>query len=1100
MPASYPNIQRRLKAFDFKGLFTQELMWNNYTGRELSIPMDGVTYPLAPVAEQRGMAVYVCVPPSGVPLPNYATRRKIDTQVSKTAREHIVIFHDALRTTQIWQWVKRESGKPSACREQIFYANQTGDALIQKIQGIAFSLEEVDSLSIVEVTSRVGTVFDVEKVTKKFYELFKKEHDTFQKFVRGIPDEELQAWYVSVMLNRLMFIYFVQKKGFLDNNQNYLENKLVESKRRSKDKFYREFLCPLFFEGFAKQQRSQRAIQLLGNIPYLNGGLFLKHHIEDLYGERIEISDAAFEKIFHFFEEYDWHLDDRPTRKGNEVNPDVLGYVFEKYINQKEMGAYYSKEDITEYIGKNTIIPVVFDITRRACRVAFEGEQSIWRLLKTDPDRYIHAAVLHGIGRRLPPEIAAGILDAQKRGEWNKPAPSEYALPTETWREVVLRRTRCEQAREKLAAGEILSIKDMITYNLDIRRFAEEAIATCEGPELLRAFRNAIWNVSVLDPTCGSGAFLFAALNILERLYDTCLVRMQAFVDDLERTDSKHRPEKFSDFRQILDEMNDKARHPSPRYFVLKSIILNNLYGVDIMEEATEICKLRLFLKLVAQVNPGERIEPLPDIDFNIRAGNTLVGFATEGELDRVLHTKLDFDSKKQDIKERAELTELAFQRFREIQVEQGMGPDDFSKAKGELQQRLSALRNELDGHLAGDYGIRKDDKEGFEAWRSSHHPFHWFVEFYGIMRNGGFEVIIGNPPYVEYSKVRGQYTIKSYSTEKCSNLYNYVSERSTHLLKSAGWLGFIIPLGAFSTDRMEPFQNFVYSHYQTLHLSFFSGDAHPSVLFEGVKYRLAITIGQRETVKTASVFTSSYLRWYADERPNLFAKISYVRCEFDKGYLRFAKLGVPQAVSCLQRLLSKKRELGLLFVKRGAGILHYHRSPVFWIRAMDFEPYFKSPTRNRSDDHLRDIFLVDTLTASSASAILNSTLFYFWFCTQGNCRDVAGPDVTGFPVGELTPDVKRNLNQACTLLMEDLRNHSRRRVYHYEKSGRVEYDEFYPKLSKTLIDKIDSILASHYGFTDFDLDFILNYDIKYRMGRDSIDDNNEDLELDGEN
>src|SRR5690348_2742887 len=252
MPANYANIQRRLKAFDFKGLFTQELMWNNYVARELSIQMDGATYPLTPVAEQRGMAVYVCVPPSGVPLPNYATRRKIDTQVAKSAREHIVIFYDAARTTQIWQWVKRESGKPSACREQIFYANQTGDALIQKIQGIAFSLEEVDSLSIVDVTSRVGTVFDVEKVTKKFYELFKKEHDTFQKFVRGIPDEELQDWYVSVMLNRLMFIYFVQKKGFLDNNQNYLENKPVESKRRGKDKFYREFLCPLFFEGFAK--------------------------------------------------------------------------------------------------------------------------------------------------------------------------------------------------------------------------------------------------------------------------------------------------------------------------------------------------------------------------------------------------------------------------------------------------------------------------------------------------------------------------------------------------------------------------------------------------------------------------------------------------------------------------------------------------------------------------------------------------------------------------------------------------------------------------------------------------------------------------------
>jgi hypothetical protein len=135
-------------------------------------------------------------------------------------------------------------------------------------------------------------------------------------------------------------------------------------------------------------------------------------------------------------------------------------------------------------------------------------------------------------------------------------------------------------------------------------------------------------------------------------------VRMQAFVDDLDRSGEKHSPEQFKDFRETLEEINDKARHPSPRYFILKSIILNNLYGGDIMEEATEICKLRLFLKLVAQVNPGDEIEPLPDIDFNIRAGNTLVGFVTRDEVKRAIGSKLDFDNTLQDIEEKAELVE----------------------------------------------------------------------------------------------------------------------------------------------------------------------------------------------------------------------------------------------------------------------------------------------------------------------------------------------------------------------------------------------------------------------------------------------------------
>ncbi len=107
---------------------------------------------------------------------------------------------------------------------------------------------------------------------------------------------------------------------------------------------------------------------------------------------------------------------------------------------------------------------------------------------------------------------------------------------------------------------------------------------------------------------------------------------MQAFVDDLERSGERHHPGRFADFRRILAEVD---KHPNRRYFILKSIIVNNLYGVDIMEEAVEICKLRLFLKLVAQVDRVKDLEPLPDIDFNIRPGNTLVGFVSVDEIRR---------------------------------------------------------------------------------------------------------------------------------------------------------------------------------------------------------------------------------------------------------------------------------------------------------------------------------------------------------------------------------------------------------------------------------------------------------------------------------
>ena len=211
----------------------------------------------------------------------------------------------------------------------------------------------------------------------------------------GIPDEEMQRWYISVMLNRLMFIYFIQKKGFLDNDPDYLRNKLTQIQAKGTGRYYKEFLCPLFFEGFAKPEaeRSRDVKRLLGKIPYLNGGIFQKHQLETLHGENIEIPDKAFEQLFRFFEKYEWHLDDRPLRNDNEINPDVLGYIFEKYINQKQMGAYYTKEDITEYISKNTIIPFLFDKARTACKIAFEGDINVWQLLQDDPNRYIYDAV-----------------------------------------------------------------------------------------------------------------------------------------------------------------------------------------------------------------------------------------------------------------------------------------------------------------------------------------------------------------------------------------------------------------------------------------------------------------------------------------------------------------------------------------------------------------------------------------------------------------------------------------------------------------------------------------------------------------------------------
>ena len=266
---------------------------------------------------------------------------------------------------------------------------------------------------------------------------------------------------------------------------------------------------------------------------------------------------------------------------------------------------------------------------------------------------------------------------------------------------------------------------------MDIEQFALDVIAGSEGPELVRAFWKAMQSVSILDPTCGSGAFLFAALNVLEPLYTACLDAMRGFLDDLEHSKRTYRPEKLSDFRKVLEQIET---HASERYFVLKSIIIDNLYGVDIMEEAVETCKLRLFLKLVAHLDTYDQIEPLPDIDFNVRAGNTLVGFTSREQVKQALSSDLINQLSLPQIEERAEIADRAFRKFREMQTEHGMDARAFANAKLDLRKRLDDLRNELDEYLAGEYGVKTDDEAAYQQWRGSHQPFHWFVEFYGIM------------------------------------------------------------------------------------------------------------------------------------------------------------------------------------------------------------------------------------------------------------------------------------------------------------------------------------------------------------------------------
>lgn len=506
-----------LHNFQFKDLFIEELGWSQ-PSRQKAVPLEieNKTYQYQRIAEISGVAVFEVTAADGT-IPEAKIRVALHKEITSLIAENLLIFIDNQRTRSLWYWVKREGNK-SYARDHLYVKGQPGDLFLSKLGSLVIDIIELEhgEPSVVEIAYKLQHGFDVEPVTKKFYKEFEKLHLQFLPQVLGIDHEADRRWYTSVILNRLMFVYFLQRKGFIDNGDlNYLQNKLEESKQRGENLFYEELLQALFFESFAKPEtdRDPSVQVLVGNIRYLNGGLFLTHRIEQEY--KISIADEAFEQVLDLFKHYSWNLDDTPGGKDDEINPDVLGYIFEKYINQKAFGAYYTRPQITEYLCDRTIHKLIVD------------------------------------------RVNDGLSDRYK--------------PFEDINELLI----------KLDANICrLLIKDILP------------------------------NLSILDPACGSGAFLVAAMKTLIQIYSAVIGTIKLMGD--------------ASLKRELQEI--EKFHPSLPYFIKKRIVTDNLYGVDIMEEATEIAKLRLFLALVSSAHKVDELEPLPNIDFNIMAGNSLIG------------------------------------------------------------------------------------------------------------------------------------------------------------------------------------------------------------------------------------------------------------------------------------------------------------------------------------------------------------------------------------------------------------------------------------------------------------------------------------------
>lgn len=573
-------------------------------------------------------------------------------------------------------------------------------------------------------------IFDRSEIIKDFYRLYSDCEKYVSKNIQGIPIENEREFFAKLLIERIMFLWFLQKKGFLNEDLNYLITKHNNIISQNKN-FNKDFLKKLFFSGLCKKvnDRNEDIKMLLGDIPYLNGGLFLESEIEIKYGSQIELDNKIFlnknmkypisneEKdipILNLLDSKEWTIDER-SGEVDKLNPEILGYIFERSINQKDLGAVYTPEEITDYISKNTIYNYLFKILN-----------------------------------------------------------NKYKLQLE--------------------------------YHGDIENNCLKKLNNIQLNFLLEIIKK----LRILDPAVGSGHFLVDGIKSLEEIYHF---------------------------------LYNKGIMGWSKYEIRQHIITENLFGVDILPGAIEICKLRMFLALAETFESKEDIHPLPNIEFNFRVGNSLIGFTNLKELSqkflissasinsieknmrflRKYYPKLAEGASK-IVSNMFNVSPLDLFKIRNELVKDYRIPKDDKEQQVELREVILEMTKAFNQDLNYQYygQIKKIFNQKFKKYSENEKlqelisikPFHWIMEFSEIFDNEGFDIIIENPPYLNMRRILLEQRIFEQIYPEIYNGQNdllyYFFAHSTKIVKREGLMGFVTSRYFLESESAEKLRNFL--------------------------------------------------------------------------------------------------------------------------------------------------------------------------------------------------------------------------------------------------------------------------------------------------